>query len=187
VLKVLSAPHTAQHSTAQHSCHSCCYDVVLSVICFLLASYMTICLRLFIFSNPPSTLSQRFEETHAAAKVIEADMLRLEHEFGNQEKLLEERASEWRRSVESIQNKLQTSFSNYMERLQYMGEIHLRSKDTFMDWGESIKSSLLTLCSSGTLIAFLPLSRHTYTFTSVCPSHVSHVFLPHSTHSLSSI
>jgi hypothetical protein len=145
---------------------------------------MTIRLRLFTFTNLPSTLSQRFEETHAAAKVIEADMLRLEHEFGNQEKLLEERASEWRRSVESIQNKLQTSFSNYMERLQYMGEIHLRSKDTFMDWGESIKSSLLTLCSSSTTIAFLPLSPHTYTFTSVS---TSHVFLPHSTHSLSSV
>ena len=67
-------------------------------------------------------------------------MLRLESEFENQEKALEERASEWRRSVESIQAKLQTSFSRYMERLQYMGEIQLRSKETFLDWGEWLLS-----------------------------------------------
>jgi hypothetical protein len=94
-----------------------------------------------------SVHTQRFEETHLAAKAINADVLRLESEFVNQEKILEERASEWRKSVEAIQAKLQDSFSNYMERLQYMGEIQLRSKETFMDWGESeLHSIYAALC-----------------------------------------
>ena len=55
---------------------------------------------------------------------------------------------EWKSSVESIRTKLHTSFSKYMEKLQYKGEIQLRMKDTFMDWGTSQQLPPPCLCLS---------------------------------------
>ena len=49
---------------------------------------------------------------------------------------------EWKASVETIKTKLHTSFSKYMEKLQYKGEVQLRMKDTFMDWGMYVVSSI---------------------------------------------
>ena len=68
--------------------------------------------------------------------VIEAELRDLQVEFDNQEGRLQDRAEEWKKCVEAIQEKLHTSFSNYMVRLQYMGEVVLRVKDTFLDWGK---------------------------------------------------
>lgn len=69
--------------------------------------------------------------------MIEAELRDLQVEFDNQEGRLQERAEEWQKWVEAIQSKLDTSFKNYMSLLQYMGEVQLRVKDTFLDWGES--------------------------------------------------
>ena len=75
--------------------------------------------------------------------VIEAELRDLQVEFDNQEGRLQDRAEEWKKWVEAIQDKLTKSFENYMSRLQYMGEVVLRVKDTFLDWGEDIFSFYL--------------------------------------------
>ena len=65
---------------------------------------------------------------------------------------------EWKGSVESVRTKLHISFSKYMEKLQYKGEIQLRMKDTFMDWGTYRLCPSVYLCPCLCLCLCLSLS-----------------------------
>ena len=81
---------------------------------------------------------QRYDDVRDSVAEIKDELQVLKDNFLNQEGLLTERADKWRTYVQTIQERLSTSFSEYMTRLQYTGQVDLRSTGTFMDWGESL-------------------------------------------------
>ena len=80
---------------------------------------------------------QRYDDIRANLAEIKDDLEVLKDNFANQESILTERADKWKVYVQAIQDKLNTSFAEYMTRLQYTGQVELRVTGTFMDWGKS--------------------------------------------------
>mmetsp|Transcript_8903 Transcript_8903/g.8810 ORF Transcript_8903/g.8810 Transcript_8903/m.8810 type:complete len:1147 (-) Transcript_8903:579-4019(-) len=82
---------------------------------------------------------QRYDETKGAAAVAEVELKELEEAAENQEGALAAKSENWTKSVQAIADKLNKSFSKYMEDLQYNGEVHLRETGNFSDWEMQMK------------------------------------------------
>ena len=75
---------------------------------------------------------------------VESDKLELEqlqYAFDNAQESLISRSTEWKAKVSSISDKINTSFSEYMKKLQYEGEVDLRDHGTIDQYAMQMKVS----------------------------------------------
>eukprot|EP01039_Chlorochromonas_danica_P006137 gene6137-6757_t len=85
-----------------------------------------------IVDNP--LLRNRYDEMLAEQEELQKELNELNDEFENIESVMKERLEEWLKIVRSLADKLHKSFSSYMSKLLFEGQVVLRETGRLMDY-----------------------------------------------------
>jgi chromosome segregation ATPase len=79
---------------------------------------------------------RQYEDCKVKIAEVKVDLMKLSEDYDNAERSLEMRLQSWISRVESVASKLNVSFSKFMEKLGYRGEVVLRTTGSISEYGE---------------------------------------------------
>ena len=82
---------------------------------------------------------RRYEELKQEAEKAQTELSRVESKLENYQETYRQRIEEWKRNVQQIAEKLNISFKEFMEALQYRGEVNMIETDMIANYEMQLK------------------------------------------------
>ena len=82
---------------------------------------------------------RRYEELKHEAEKAQSELNKVESKLENYQETYRQRIEEWKRNVQQIAEKLNISFKEFMEALQYRGEVNMIETDMIANYEMQLK------------------------------------------------